>query len=201
MSGQHATHIASAPCMLALLLTMHGCGNSGPAPLERAAATVDTAATSPVLTGNTMGTATMLPEALLGVCDGVEIALQALYAVSPQRHDGEYRSTFHGVERVGCHIEGAGRFSLMSPGVRGPVEGMIAWFAERDFRHDIRYSADSSEGSLVGMRGGDVLCIVYGAWNGGLDAEEEFTTDELDQFTILVECGIDTTAPENGPVF
>lgn len=183
--------------LLLALLALPACGDRKPAAVDSVPATTPAALLTAA--GDTLGrTGPAAPQAVTEVCDDAEIMVQSLLAAMPERRDGEYEDSFHGARRIGCQISADARFSQMSPGVPGPVEGMMNWLAELGYRHDINFSADGPEGMLVGMRRGDVLCLVRASWLGGIGAEEEYTAEQLDEYQFRFECAIDTSTPDYG---
>lgn len=92
-------------------------------------------------------------------CDSAEADVREVMAARPGRQDGAFADSFQGKDRLGCRltIHGAVRTDKLPTGPLGPVEQR---FSRRGWAQDLRYSADGPDGSDVGMRVRDLLCLI-----------------------------------------
>jgi hypothetical protein len=138
-----------------------------------------------------------LPAAVRGTCDtAAGIAGKAL-ALDIHREDGKYFDSFGDTARLGCRLTSRGLFSAL-PQSSEPVGLVGAAFKRRGWRQDLRYEADGPDGSAMGLRRRDMLCLVVGRWNADDDEEIDSAprppTEEENRFDAIVECARDISS-------
>ena len=130
-------------------------------------------------------------------CDSATVIMRVALALDIRREEGRYFDSFGDTPRIGCRLTGQGSFSAL-PNSSEPVGLLSEAFRQRGWRPDLRFSADGPDGSDVGMRRGDMLCLVIGRWNGG---DEEDTSpprpEEENHFDAIVECARDVASNED----
>ena len=140
--------------------------------------------------------------AVSNACDSAAAIVRDQLSLSIDREDGEYRDSQHGTRYTGCRITAHGAFKALSNRKGGPVDIVQNAFIRRGWRPDLRHSADGPDGSDVGMRRRDILCLVTGSWNGG-DDDDTVTrapTAADDSYRIVVECARDVASNSDGEV-
>jgi hypothetical protein len=134
-------------------------------------------------------------------CDSAAAIVRAALSLVTDRKDGDYHDTPRGAPRTGCRLTAKGSFRALAK-EGGPVDVMHAAFIRRGWRPDLRHSADGPDGSDVGMRRRDILCLVTGSWNGG-DDEDTVTrapTAADDIYRLVVECARDVASNSDSEV-
>jgi hypothetical protein len=141
---------------------------------------------------------TALPAAVREACDTAAVFAGKALTLAMHREDGKYFDSFGDTRRLGCRLTGHGLFSAL-PNSSEPVGLVSAAFKQRGWRQDLRYGADGPDGSAMGLRRRDMLCLVVGRWNGGdeseIDSAPRAPTEEENRFDAFVECTRD--APSN----
>jgi hypothetical protein len=124
-------------------------------------------------------------------CDTAAFLVRESLALTVRRQDGDFADSFQGTRRLGCRLTARGSFSKLSNRA-GPIEILSQEFENRHWGHDLRYDADGPDGSDVGMRQREALCLVMGRWDGGDDSDTSSAarppTPEEDRFDVIVEC-------------
>jgi len=123
-------------------------------------------------------------------------------ALVVHREEGRYRDTPRGTPRTGCRLTTTGSFKALR-NQAGPVAAVETLFVHHHWRQDLRYSADGPDGSDVGMRFRDVLCLVTGHWNGGDDSEPDTTSlraNEDQSYVAIIECAHDVATNRHAGV-
>jgi hypothetical protein len=142
--------------------------------------------------GDTLVRPASVPPAVSAACDSAAGIVRAELSLNANRKEGDFRDSQHGDPRTGCRLSAEGPFKALAEN-RGPVDILDAAFIRHGWRQDLRHSADGPDGSDVGMRRRDILCLVTGSWNGGDDADTAATapTPADDSYQIVVECARD----------
>jgi hypothetical protein len=133
-----------------------------------------------------------LPSDIRGTCDVAATIMRQALGIDIKREDGKYFDSAHGVARLGCRLKAAGSFTQLR-NESGPVGAVEAGFTQNGWRGDLRYMADGPDGSDIGLRRLDQLCMVSGRWDGGDDGDTmpRAPTEEDNQFEAIVECARD----------
>ncbi|MFL5517547.1 MAG: hypothetical protein ACJ8DJ_15430 [Gemmatimonadales bacterium] len=180
--------------VLPLVLTLFGCSKS---PVQRppADSTGPPAlpAVSPAGSSNReLVQPAVLPARLRAACDTAAGLVHEALALEPKREDGSFFDSFKAVQRVGCRLSAEGSFATLRDSA-GPVEAVEKAFTRRGWRPDLRYMADGPDGSDVGLRRLDQLCLVVGRWDGGDDSDTTSAppTEEQNRYQAIVECARD----------
>jgi hypothetical protein len=131
-----------------------------------------------------------VPPAVVAVCDSASVVVREALGLAVRREDGSFHDTHHGIPRVGCRVTADA--SVETPGhSHDPVGDLEKSFARRGWHFDLRYSADGPDGSSIGMRWRDMLCLVGGHWDGGDDAEPDTASTPKapdPAYQVIVEC-------------
>jgi hypothetical protein len=122
-------------------------------------------------------------------------------ALDVKREDGDYFDSFKSTPRLGCRLRAEGSFATLRDSA-GPVGAVEKALARHGWRSDLRYLADGPDGSDVGLRRLDMLCIVLGRWNGGDDGDTmpAPATEADNRFETLVECARDVSSNQDAGV-
>ena len=133
-------------------------------------------------------------------CDSAAAIVRKAVPLDIRREDGRYFDSFGDKPRIGCRLTGRGPFSTF-PDSAGPVEPVGKAFRQQGWRPDLRYGADGPDGSDVGVRRRDMLCLVIGRWNGGDDEEDTLPPrqpmEEENGFDAIVECARDVASNQD----
>lgn len=142
-----------------------------------------------------------VPSAVSAACDSAAGIVRAELSLTVERKEGEYHDSQHGEPRTGCRLTAEGSFKAL-PENSGPVDMLQAAFIRRGWRPDLRHSADGPDGSDVGMRRRDMLCLVTGSWEGGDDDDTvaRAPTPAEDIYQIVVECARDVSLNRDAAV-
>jgi hypothetical protein len=145
--------------------------------------------------GDTLVRPASIPAGVSAACDSAAGIVRAELSLNANRKEGDYRDSQHGSAHTGCRLSAEGSFKALPEKSSGPVDMLYAAFIHRGWRPDLRHSADGPDGSDVGMRRRDILCLVTGSWEGG-DDDDTVTrapTPAEDIYRIVVECARDVT--------
>jgi hypothetical protein len=141
-----------------------------------------------------------LSAAVRTTCDSATIIVRAALALEIRREDGRYFDSFSGKPRIGCRLTGQGSFSTLRDSA-GPVDLVGEAFGRHGWRSDLRYGADGPDGSDIGLRRRDMLCLVAGRWNGGddeaVDSPPRPPTEAENRFDAIVECARDVASNQD----
>jgi hypothetical protein len=119
-----------------------------------------------------------------------------------RREDGDYFDSFQGIRRQGCRLSAEGSFADLGQ-TGGPVTILETAFRRHGWRGDLRYMADGPDGSDVGLRRLDRLCLVLGRWDGGDDGEDTTSTSPAEpqgRFQTTLECARDVPSNRDAGV-
>ena len=120
-------------------------------------------------TDTTVHPATIGP-VVSAACDSAAAIVRGVLSLETDRKEGDYHDSFRGASRTGCRLRAEGSFKAL-PNHDGPVDLLYPGFIRHGWRPDIHISSDGPDGSAVGMRRRDILCIVNGSWEGGDDSD------------------------------
>ncbi len=140
--------------------------------------------------------------AVSAACDSAAGIVRAELSLKPDRRDGDFHDTPRGTPRNGCRLTAQGSFKALPEKSSGPVDIVFAAFTRHGWRTDLRYSADGPDGSDVGMRRRDVLCLVTGSWEGGDDSDTvtRAPTAAEDIYELVVECAREVASSSDAGV-
>lgn len=143
-----------------------------------------------------------IPPAVSAACDSAVGIVRAELSLTADRKEGDFHDTPRGTPRTGCRLSAQGSFKSLSQKNSGPVDILQAAFIRHGWRPDLRHSADGPDGSDVGMRRRDILCLVTGSWNGGDDSDtvSRAPTEAEDTYQIVVECARDIASNSDANV-
>jgi hypothetical protein len=138
-------------------------------------------------------------------CDSAAALVHEALGLDIQREDGDYLDSAHGARRSGCRIKAAGSFGSLQD-QNGPVAALEKGFTRQGWRGDLRYESDGPDGSNIGLRKLEMLCLVRGSWDGGDD--EEISEDTApaqsspaeSRYEATVECGRDVPSNSDAGV-
>jgi hypothetical protein len=143
-----------------------------------------------------------IPPAVSAACDSAAGIVRIELSLNTNRKEGDFHDTPRGDQRTGCRLSAEGSFKALPEKSSGPVDMLYAAFIRRGWRPDLRHSADGPDGSDVGMRRRDILCLVTGSWEGG-DDDDTVTraqTPAEDIYRIVVECARDIASNRDANV-
>jgi hypothetical protein len=145
-------------------------------------------------------TARAIPRDVALACDSVAGILRAALDTNPRREDGEFDDSFRGSRRLGCRL--SIRQQDTTRHRSDPPTTLEATFARHGWAQDLRYSADGPDGSDIGMRRLDILCIVMTRSNGDDDADTTSHAPSPDDNAVdtIVECARDAAANSDAGV-
>ena len=135
-------------------------------------------------------------------CDSAAAIVRATLSLATDRKEGDYHDTPRGAPHTGCRLTAHGSFKALPEKSSGPVDIVYAAFIRHGWRPDLRYSADGPDGSNVGMRRRDILCLVTGSWDGGDDSDTvtRAPTPEEDIYGLVVEWARDVASSNDTDV-
>lgn len=140
---------------------------------------------------------TVLPAGIRATCDSAIVIVRQALALDIRREEGRYFDSSRDTQRVGCRLTGHGSFSAL-PKSSEPVGLVSEGFKQHGWRSDLRYEADGPDGSTMGLRRRDMLCLVAGRWIGGdeeeIDSLPRPLTEEENGFDAIVECAQDVSS-------
>jgi hypothetical protein len=134
-----------------------------------------------------------IPPSVSAACDSAAGIVRVELSLNTNRKEGEFHDTPRGDQRTGCRLAAQGSFKALSEKNSGPVDILQTAFIRRGWRPDLGHTADGPDGSDVGMRRRDILCLVTGSWEGGDDDDTVTRAPTLaeDIYRIVVECARD----------
>ena len=159
------------PRALALVL-LAACNPSAPQPAGTAA---DSA--SPIQVAD--------PE-LFAVCDSLERWTRATGDRDVQRSDGQFTGTVRPLPRWGCQL--VMRDSLTADSTPRPLDLIRTNLATRGWNIEQDFVAESSEGTMVGLRSGTLVCVLQHYWNADTDDERAAAPGERYAYNLELEC-------------
>ena len=173
--------------LVAVVLYAFGCGGEPGNRHPGRDSSTDSAKAGPATSEQVQPSA--LPPALRATCDSAAVIAREALNLDLTREDGRYADSFQGTPRLGCRIRGWGSFAELG-NTAGPVEAVDTAFKLRGWRADLRFMADGPDGSDVGLRRRDMLCLVMGRWSGHDDEDPVARPprEEEDRYELIVEC-------------
>lgn len=194
--------------VLTLLLQISGCrvhpkqNPQGPAdaPVQSTTPTVNRVDSTKAASVDRLVQPEALSEGLPENCDTALATTRQALRIDVKREDGNFRDSFRGIPHVGCRLSAEGAFATL-PDSAGPVAAIEAAFQRHGWRSDLRYEADGPDGSDVGVRRRDLLCVIQGRWEGGDDEDTTQPSTETDNgYQAIVECFRDVPSNKDAGV-
>lgn len=134
-----------------------------------------------------------VPTQVAAACDSVEAAMHATFG-TVHRADGAYNDSFGGVRRLGCRLTARLPASIDDSDVDRHAR-FVSLLEARRWAQDLRYSADGPDGSDIGMRDRELLCLVMTRGNGDDDTDtSSVRATALDSTDVIVECAHDVSS-------
>ena len=186
--------------LLPLLILLISCSNpAGQPPRSNGAG----ASTSPPASA---ATDTASRARVLTTCDSAAALASEALGLKIRREDRDSLDSAHGIRGSGCRLKAEGSFDSLPNPAAGPVAALDQAFRRHGWRGDLRYDSDGPDGSNLGLRKLDMLCLVRGSWNGGDD--EEISEDSAppqpapgeSRYEASVECGRDVSSNSDAGV-
>lgn len=179
---------------MAVVLYAFGCGGEPGNRQPARDSSTDSAMADPATSEQVQPSS--LPPALRATCDSAAVIAREALNLDLTREDGRYADSFQGTPRLGCRMTGRGSFATLGKS-SGLVETVDTAFKLRGWRADLRFMADGPDGSDVGLRLGDMLCLVMGRWSGHDDEDTVARPprEEEDRYELIVECSRDAASP------
>ena len=138
-----------------------------------------------------------IPAAIRSACDTAMMLVHETLGLVPRRHEGRFTDSFQSTPRIGCRLVAIGASGTARDSTP-PVDALERAFSRHRWGMDLRYAADGPDGSDVGLRFRDVLCVVVGRWDGGDDADTTAAargdTATANSFAVIVECAHDVAS-------
>ena len=193
------------PATLLAAITVLGCAPSrDSAPAPRATVGLHVGEAAPVARLDTTSLATVggaprpqLTDVRAG-CDSAAALMRAALGLKPTRTDGPFKDTWTQSTRIGCTIIADGTFKALNN--RGsPVDVLLDSFTSHGWRGS-GHEADGPDGSVVGVRSRDILCVIRGEWDGGDDSEPDTATAKADvdqSYRATIECSRDVVVNDS----
>lgn len=130
-----------------------------------------------------------IPTSVSAACDSAAVIVRQTLALDMRRQEGSFKDSFRGEPRVGCRLVALGSFKALGTDF-GPIDTLRAVLPRRGWAPDVRYEADGPDGSAIGMRKLETLCMIGGNWDGGDDSDTttRAPTPEEDRYAVEVEC-------------
>lgn len=151
-------------------------------------ACADAPAPSPDVRDTARDTATPLEvadPALVQACDSLEQWTRAAATKPVRREDGRFIGV-RGVQRWGCRVVLAD--TLAPELAERPLDVVQRTLAARGWQHEQDYAADSSEGAMLGMRSGTLVCVLQHYWQSHSDDERAAQPTEPYRYDLELEC-------------
>lgn len=143
-----------------------------------------------------------IPPAVRVTCDSAAAITREALALAVHREEGNFFDRSWGTPRTGCRLVAKGLFKELR-NEAGPVAALDTSFVHHGWRQDLRYGADGPDGSDIGMRLRDMLCLVAGRWNGGDDEDPDTSSaraDENQTYEAIIECARDIASNKDAGV-
>ena len=166
------------PRLLALLL-LAACNPSAPAPPST---TADSA--NPIQVAD--------PE-LFAVCDSLERWTRAAGGRDVHRSDGQFTGAVRPLPRWGCQL--VMRDTLTADSTARPLDLVRTHLTARNWSIEQDFVAESSEGTMVGLRNATLVCVLQHYWNADTDDERAAATGERYAYNLELECFRDAPRP------
>jgi hypothetical protein len=143
----------------------------------------------------------VLPATVRATCESAVTLVHEALALDVKREDGDFSDSFKGAPRLGCRLTAEGSFATLKDSA-GPVGAVEKAFSRRGWKGDLRHMADGPDGSDIGLRRLDQLCLVLGQWDGGDDSEEAPAppTEADNRYRAVVECARDVASNKDAGV-
>lgn len=136
-------------------------------------------------------------------CDTAAVLVRTTLELDVRRQEGSFADSFEGKPRVGCRLTATGSFAALGDRA-DPVDELLRAFEKRHWWMDLRYQADGPDGSDVGLRRRETLCLIVGRWDGGDDSDTSTavppSTPEENRYDVIVECVHDVRSNEDASV-
>ena len=123
------------------------------------------------------------PELVLA-CDSLQRWTAALTG-QPQRQDGQLTVGNARLPRWGCSITAA---DTLAPAARRPLDSLRSTLVARGWSPEQNYAAESSDGGMVGVRRGTLLCVLQHFWQAHSDDERAAEQTEHYRYDLQIEC-------------
>lgn len=123
---------------------------------------------------------------LRGACDAVEALLRNILRVAVARTDGTaFENEFVRERRTGCRLTAAGTFAGSGD---DPAGALADAFRAAGWVDVYGYGADGPDGSVLGLRSREALCIIGFRWDGGDDSDPTYVP--ADWYEAEVSCAL-----------
>ena len=135
-----------------------------------------------------------IPSDVAVACDSAATDLRDAWRVDPRRQDGTFADSFQETARLGCRLTLAASSSMFGPSSE-PMSVVERRFGGRGWGQDLRLAADGPDGSDIGLRRGDLLCLLMAHGSG--DDDSDSTTAHVDtakDIEVIVECARDAAS-------
>jgi hypothetical protein len=163
---------------------------------------IRTATAPPRSVNDTLVHPMAVPAPVGAACESASSMMREALGLAVRREDGAYQDSFRHTARVGCRL--SANATAQTAGIaKDPVGTLQQTFARRGWRFDQRYGADGPDGSLIGMRYRDIMCLVNGQWDGGDDSEPDSVSAARapdPSYAVQIECARDVASNAEGYV-
>lgn len=123
---------------------------------------------------------------LAAACDTIARRLRDVMVGNVDEARGRYTGSIRGVERDGCHFTATDTLNADAP--QRPLEAVWLELAEQGWVVDQAYAAEETEGRMVGMRTGSILCVLQHYWD--VPSDDDRASDWLGPvaYHVRAEC-------------
>jgi hypothetical protein len=122
-------------------------------------------------------------------CEAAAGALRRVPGVRVTRSQGTFEDEVARRRLTGCRVTATGRFRAFRRDQPAPTDRVAEALGARGLARDHRYDADGPDGTAFAFRGGGVICLVQGRWDGGDDSDPSYRPD--DRYEVTVGCASD----------
>jgi hypothetical protein len=138
-----------------------------------------------------------IPAVVRAACDTAAMLVRATFGLEPGYREGNFTDSFQGAARTGCRITAHVSFTPARDSVGGIDQLQLA-FTRRHWGQDLRYSADGPDGSDIGVRLREVICILMERGNGDDDEDSaavaRAASADENGSDVIVECARDVAS-------
>jgi hypothetical protein len=165
--------------------------SSAPAVAEEAAASAktDSSAEASTTQGDAFSPVTpadILPQ-VAEACDTLVAVVRRVVNVHVTRQDGSFDDSFQSTPRTGCRLVAVDT-ATSSDGTVIITDALPRALARGGWAPDLRFDADGPDGSDVGVRRRDVLCMIIVRSDGSDDDDTTTVVTPPSPATLIVEC-------------
>lgn len=122
---------------------------------------------------------------LAAACDSIGHWLRRNLGEAVDETRGGYTGSVRGVARHGCSFTAT---ATLEPGQPRPLESVWQTLAEQGWVVDEAYTVEATEGRMIGMRSGSILCVLQHYWDVASDDERAAAWLGPVEYHVRAEC-------------